>query len=45
MIFEMHNNIAKNAQSVYDDNHAPDILVARFRDITKYKYFLFYRTT
>ena len=36
MIFKMHKIIANTAQSVYDLNHVPDILVARFRDITGY---------
>ena len=43
MIFKMHKIIANTAQSVYDLNHVPDILVARFRDITRYRYCLFYR--
>ena len=43
MISKMHKIIANTAQSVYDLNHVPDILVARFRDITRYRYCLFYR--
>ena len=38
MISKMHKIIANTAQSVYDLNHVPDILVARFRDITRYRY-------